>query len=155
MTIQNFKEILTHLPEIDFKTPDGNAIPEYFHITEVGKITKHFIDCGGTVRSESHANFQLWVANDTEHRLTPEKLLHIINQSEKHFELAALDIEVEYQGETIGKYGIDFTGSGFTLIPKQTNCLAPDNCGIPKQKVSLSTLKSNEPCCTPDGNCCI
>ncbi|MFY7664879.1 DUF6428 family protein [Flavobacterium sp.] len=155
MTIQNFKEILTHLPELGFKTPNGNAIPEHFHITELGIITKHFIDCGGTVRTESHANFQLWVANDTEHRLTPEKLLQIINHSEKHFALDALDIEVEYQGETIGKYGIDFTGSAFTLIPKQTNCLALDNCGIPKQKRALNTITANEPCCTPDGNCCI
>jgi hypothetical protein len=39
-------------------------VPEHFHVTEVGVVTKDFIDCGGTVRHEKVANFQLWDAND-------------------------------------------------------------------------------------------
>ena len=70
-------------------------------------------------------------------------------------ELPDLDIEVEYQGETIGKYGLDFDGTNFLLTTKQTDCLAKDNCGIPveKAKVKLAEI-GNEPCCSPDGNCC-
>ena len=48
-------------------------VPSHFHVTEVGKITKHFIDCGGTVRNEEVVNFQLWQADDYDHRLHPEK----------------------------------------------------------------------------------
>jgi hypothetical protein len=34
---------------------------------------KNFIDCGGKVRNETVVNFQLWNANDFEHRLKPKK----------------------------------------------------------------------------------
>jgi hypothetical protein len=33
---------------------------------------------------------------------------------------------VEYQGETIGKYDLGFNGKDFTLLNKQTACLAED-----------------------------
>ena len=130
-------------------------VPNHFHVTEVGKITKNFIDCGGTVRNEEVANFQLWNANDYDHRLHPEKLINIIELSEKVLGIDDLEIEVEYQGQTIEKFGLDFDGTYFTLKTKQTDCLAKDKCGIPeeKQKVKLSDI-NNEPCCSPDGNCC-
>ncbi|MEP5431828.1 MAG: DUF6428 family protein, partial [Flavobacteriaceae bacterium] len=62
---------------------------------------------------------------------------------------------VEYQGQTIEKFGLDFDGTNFILASKQTDCLAKDNCGIPaeKPKLNLSEI-NNEPCCSPDGNCC-
>ena len=75
-------EIKTHLSTataVNFQLPDGTFVPENFHVTEVGIITKSFIDCGGTVRHEKVANFQLWNANDTEHRLKPQKLINIID----------------------------------------------------------------------------
>jgi hypothetical protein len=28
-------------------------VPTHYHITEVGKVQKDFIDCGGTVRSST------------------------------------------------------------------------------------------------------
>jgi hypothetical protein len=31
-------------------------VPEHFHVTEVGLITKNFIDCGGKVRNETVIN---------------------------------------------------------------------------------------------------
>ena len=67
-----------------------------------------------------------------------------------------LEIEVEYQGATIGKYGLDFDGTHFLLINTQTDCLAKDNCGIPeeKKKVALSSLETAAPCCDPSSGCC-
>ena len=119
-------------------------------------ITKHFIDCGGTVRTEKVANFQLWNANDVDHRLKPQKLLNIIALSEKTLGMENLEIEVEYQTDTIGKYDLDYNGSQFILKAKQTACLASDSCGIPteKRKVSLAEMKSESACCTPGGGCC-
>lgn len=155
MKLSEIKDHLTKLDTIAFELPNGELVPNHFHVTEVGKITKNFIDCGGTVRNEEVVNFQLWNANDYDHRLHPEKLINIIELSEKVLKIEDLEIEVEYQGQTIEKFGLDFDGTNFKLTSKQTDCLAKDNCGIPeeKQKVKLSDI-NNEPCCAPDGNCC-
>lgn len=155
MKLSEIKNHLNKLEQITFMLPNGELVPTHFHVTEVGKISKHFIDCGGTVRKEDVINFQLWNADDYNHRLHPEKLVHIIELSEKVLALEDLEIEVEYQGDTIGKFGLDFDGTNFLLTTKQTDCLAKENCGIPaeKPKRQLAEL-TNEPCCSPDGNCC-
>ena len=155
MKLSKIKELLAQQETIAFQLPNGDLVPNHFHVTEVGKITKNFIDCGGTVRNEEVVNFQLWNANDYDHRLHPEKLISIIELSEKVLGIEDLEIEVEYQGQTIEKFGLDFNGTNFILTSKQTDCLAKDNCGIPaeKPKVKLSDV-NNEPCCAPDGNCC-
>lgn len=156
MKLSEIKSKLNQLETIGFQLPNGTLVPNHFHVTEVGKITKHFIDCGGTERKEEVANFQLWNANDYDHRLHPEKLIHIIELSEKVLNIGDLEIEVEYQGDTIGKYSLDFDGTNFLLTSKQTACLAQDACGIPdsKPKVKLSDLQNEASCCTPDSGCC-
>lgn len=155
MKLSQVKTLLKTLDKIAFKLPDGTLVPKHFHVTEIGKINKHFIDCGGTVRNEEKANFQLWNAIDYDHRLHPEKLLHIIELSERVLELGDLEIEVEYQGKTLEKFGLDFDGTNFLLTVKNTDCLAKDKCGIPavKPKVKLSDLQ-NSSCCTPNSYCC-
>jgi hypothetical protein len=155
MKISEVKHKLTELKKISFQLPNGALVPNHFHVTEVGKVTKNFIDCGGTIRCEELANFQLWNANDYDHRLHPEKLLNIIELSEKILGLGDLEIEVEYQAETIGKFGLDFNGENFMLTSKKTDCLAKDQCGISveKPKIKISDLH-NESCCSPNSNCC-
>jgi len=154
MKLSEIKTQLKGLETIAFELPNGDLVPNHFHVTEVGKISKHFIDCGGTVRKEEVISFQLWEANDYDHRLHPEKLVHIIELSEKILGLEDLPIEVEYQGSTIGKYGLDFNGENFLLTTKQTTCLAQDQCGIPqeKQKIRLSAVGANA--CAPGSGCC-
>ena len=157
MKLSEIKQHLNQLSTIGFQLPNGQLVARHFHVTEIGKINKQFIDCGGTTRNEAIINFQLWEANDYDHRLHPEKLIHIIELSEKVLELPDLEIEVEYQGETIGKYGLDFDGVNFILTTKKTDCLAKDNCGIPaeKSKVALSELNEKAAsCCAPDSGCC-
>ncbi|MFD0964755.1 DUF6428 family protein [Pseudofulvibacter geojedonensis] len=149
MRLSEIKKHLSNLETIAFELPDGSLVPNHFHVTEVGKISKHFIDCGGTVRKEDVINFQLWNANDYDHRLHPEKLVHIIELSEKTLGLDDLEIEVEYQSETIGKYGLSFNGKNFLLTNLHTDCLAKDNCGIPieKPKVKIGECLPNSGCC--------
>ncbi|OZV69866.1 DUF6428 family protein [Winogradskyella aurantia] len=155
MKLSEFKNKLNQLEIIRFKLPNGTLVPNHFHVTEVGKITKHFIDCGGTERNEEVANFQLWNTDDYDHRLHPEKLVQIIELSENILKLEDLEIEVEYQGETIQKFGLDFDEENFLLTTRQTDCLAKDKCGIPVQKPKLKLVDlTEEPCCSPDGNCC-
>lgn len=155
MKLTEIKIILKSLENIGFKLPNGTLVPNHFHVTEIGKISKHFIDCGGTERKEDIVNFQLWNTNDYDHRLHPEKLLDIIELSEKALQIEDSEIEVEYQGETIQKFGLDFDGKNFVLTSKQTDCLAKDKCGITieKPKVKLADV-GKEPCCSPGGNCC-
>jgi hypothetical protein len=157
MKLSEVKDALKLIEVVKFQLPNLQFIPEHFHITEVGLITKNFIDCGGTVREEKVINFQLWEAGDYDHRLEPSKLLRIIEQSEAIFKFEDLDIEVEYQQETIGKFGLEFNGFFFHLTHKKTACLASDACGIPQEKlkVQLSELNSNSSSsCTPGGGCC-
>lgn len=156
MKLSEIKTVLQTLESVSFVLPNGTKVPQHFHVTEVGQINKKFIDCGGTVRNELLVSFQLWEANDFDHRLAPKKLLNIIELSEKILEIQDGDVEVEYQGETIGKYDLGFNGKDFLLQTKQTNCLAEDKCGIPaeKQKIKLADLQSQSSCCTPGGKCC-
>lgn len=157
MKLSEAKQILAQSQTIQFLLPEGSLVPSHFHVTEIGLIDKHFIDCGGTVRNEQKVNFQLYSANDYNHRLHPEKLIHIIELSEKALNIPDLEIEVEYQGETIGKYGLGFDGRQFVLESTKTDCLAKDKCGIPssKPKIRLSDLqKSKDICCEPASGCC-
>src|SRR5690554_4123501 len=157
MKLSEVKHHLSTAEAVNFKLEDGSMVPKHFHVTEVGIISKQFIDCGGTVRNEKVANFQLWDADDFEHRLKPGKLLGIIALSEKVLGMEDLEIEVEYQSQTIGKYDLGFNGKDFVLLAKQTNCLAPDKCGVPSEKpklnlVNLQAVDQNS--CTPGGGCC-
>ena len=156
MKLSDIKTALKTLETIAFQLPNGTLVPRHFHVTEVGKVTKDFIDCGGTVRHEEVVNFQLWEADDYDHRLHPEKLINIIELSERVLGLQDAEIEVEYQGDTIGKYSLEFDGTNFLLTNTQTDCLAKDNCGIPAEKprVKLSDLQKMTSCCEPNSGCC-
>ncbi len=57
MKLSEIKTVLLSLENVTFELENGSFVPEHFHVTEVGEITKHFIDCGGTIRSEKVANF--------------------------------------------------------------------------------------------------
>ncbi len=156
MKLSKFKQHLAGIQEPVFMLPTGAFVPGHYHITEVGQITKNFIDCGGTIRKESTVNFQLWYSDDLDHRLQAEKLLNIISIAEDKLGLEDAEIEVEYQGATIGKYGLDFENDTFLLVAKSTDCLAPDKCEIPvvKEEISLSELVVSNNTCKPGSGCC-
>ncbi|TGD59528.1 DUF6428 family protein [Flavobacterium humi] len=154
MKLSEVKSILPSLEDVAFQLENGTFIPEHFHVTEIGTVTKHFIDCGGTIRKEQVVNFQLWDANDYQHRLKPMKLMRIITLSEEKLSIEDNEIEVEFQGETIGKYNLGFNGKNFVLQNKKTACLASDNCGSsPKANIG-SNQPSNASSCAPNSGCC-
>ena len=107
MRLSEFKRYLENVDEVIFKLPNGSIIPSHFHVTEIGVNRKKFIDCGGNIRNSEKINFQLWTADDFDHNLSAQKLLNIIDVSEKVFFLQDLEIEVEYQQSTIGIFGLD------------------------------------------------
>lgn len=151
MKLSVFKNHLKSVSEVTFLKPNLNEIPKHFHITEVGQISKKFIDCGGTVRTENAISMQLWESVDFWHRLEPSKLLQIITLSESKLGIEDHEIEIEYQTEeTISKFGLAFNGNSFVLEAKNTACLASDLCGIPTLELAKETKQS----CSPGGGCC-
>jgi hypothetical protein len=156
MKLSKFKEALRSVDTIRFQTPDGDDVPGHFHITEAGLTTKHFIDCGGTVRKESSVSMQLWTAEDYDHRLSAEKLLGILEKADPLLGSSDLDVEIEYQSDTIGRYSVEFEKSGFQLVSTQTDCLAKDACGITPSVVELQSDDVEQPAsvCTPGSGCC-
>lgn len=151
MLLSEFTKHLETLTEVNFLKPDGTEIPKHFHITEVGQITKKFIDCGGTIRNENVISMQLWESIDFWHRLEPSKLISIIKLSQEKLDIEDHEVEIEYQSDTIGKYGVEFENGIFVLTTKKTDCLASDLCGIPSVEKTKETASSS---CTPGGGCC-
>lgn len=156
MKLSEIKSALRNLTEVNFQLPDGSFVPPYFHITEVGIITRNFIDCGGTMRNEKTVNFQLWEDGDYDHRLGAEKLHHIISLSEDKLGIDEdLQVEVEYQDTTIGKYHLAFNNEHFTLVNTQTDCLAKDKCVVPESKMQLADMTGDSSnSCDADSGCC-
>ncbi len=140
MKLSQVKQALQQMDEVRFQLADGTFVPEHFHVSEIGKITKHFIDCGGTMRKEEVISFQLWYANDKHHRLAAEKLLKIIELSQNSLGIEDGEVEVEYQIGTIGKFGLDTDGKQFFLTNKQTACLANELCGVTPKKAKAAFM---------------
>lgn len=114
-----------------------SSVPEHFHITEVGLVTKDFVDCGGQQHSDMHVYLQIWVADDKEHRLESKKLLQIINN--RSTDNAGIDFDIrevlfEYDGDSpsIGTYTASIFEEEIGLIPIKADCLAKDIC-LPNQ----------------------
>jgi len=75
MRLSELKNLPAEQPEarLRFRLPNGEFTPAHIHITEVARVDKRFMDCGGTLRMESYCRLQTWHANDGEHRLTAGK----------------------------------------------------------------------------------
>ena len=153
MLLSAFKQTLRELDTLKFQLPNGQFVPANFHITEVGNVTRNYMDCGGLLREENKLNLQLWVASDTDHRLKPNSVLNILQLAEKQLGYSNLELEVEYQRSTVGRYKLAFDGAVFQLINTQTACLAPEQCGIPQEKPRVRVTSSGLSC-NPDSDCC-
>jgi hypothetical protein len=153
MLLSSFKQNLGAIDTLWFQLSNGSFVPAHFHITEVGNVTRNYIDCGGVQRQENKLNLQLWVDSDTNHRLKPNNLLNILQLAEKQLGCSDIEVEVEYQQNTIGRYTLAFDGAVFQLINTQTACLAPDQCGIPQEKPHVR-VTANGLSCNPNSGCC-
>jgi len=115
--------------------PSGEFLPAHFHITEVGRVGKKFVDCGGTLRESASCLLQVWSSHDVDHRLSAGKLAKIFKFAEAVLESDELPVEVEYGALVAAQYhvaDVEVTPRGllFVLSGKQTDCLAPDKCGV-------------------------
>lgn len=135
MRVSELKESLTTTPEatIRFRLPTGELVPAHAHVTEVARISKRFIDCGGTFREDAMCRLQTWVAHDYEHRLTAEKLAKILEKARAVLGEHDLEVDIEHDIgfvtqfplERIEKHGAELL---LSLSAKHTACLAPELC---------------------------
>jgi len=137
MTVSEFLAILVANPgvKMHFMLPDQSFVPAHYHITEIGRVHKDFIDCGGTVRSLTSCMLQIWVATDIDHRLETTKLAKIMEIARPLLKFDDLPVEVEYEDAVVAQYplgGAEVTPAGilFYLGTKHTACLAPEKCGV-------------------------
>ena len=137
MKVAALRAILSAHPgtKMHWMLPDKSFVPDHYHITEVGRLQKDFIDCGGTIRSLSSCLLQIWVADDKHHRLQTTTLAKIMEVAGTVLKSDDLPVEVEYEEGTISQYpvsGVEVTPAGllFYLGTKHTACLAPEKCGV-------------------------
>lgn len=153
MKLSEFKSHLSNVENLNLIQHDGTPVPSHFHITEAGLLTKHFIDCGKTIHTKKSAVFQVWSAEDVWHRLKPKTVISIIDKSHKVFQGEDPEVEIEYQTDTVGKFGLEFDGNRFMLTTKKTECLAKETCGV-KPTQTATTEQETSACCEPSGGCC-
>ena len=155
MRLSEVSSFLSSRSAYTIHLPTGEAVPAHFHVTEIGLTQKSFIDCGGTPRQERRVTFQLWNADDYDHRLHPDKLIKIIDLAKRQLNLEDDEVQVEFQGaQTIELYGLTVEGDRLVLTSKATDCLAKEQCGLPEKVVDMKNLVTTSAGCTPGGGCC-
>lgn len=136
MTVYELENVLAANPDmpLHMMLPSGEFIPDHFHVTEIGRVDKDFIDCGGTRRIDSTCVIQVWTATDVLHRLWGSKLKKILGLGGV-LGVSNMRVEIEYGEDVASQYKLGWveeTPSGplFMLTGKKTDCLAPDRCGV-------------------------
>ncbi|MEM7784071.1 MAG: DUF6428 family protein [Planctomycetota bacterium] len=160
MNLSELRQILNDKKDLSLRLqlPGGQIVPEHFHVTEIGKVSKDYIDCGGTRRKSETCVLQILVSTDQDHRLAAEKLDMILEKSgvlELH---PTVQLEAELQSDTISLYSISNANeeSGslvFHLESKQAACLAPDKCGLELNAPYLPVFESGGGDCGSSGCC--
>jgi hypothetical protein len=151
MKINEFRSALEAAPDalVRFTLPGGDQVPPHFHVTEVGYLSKKFIDCGGVTGASESCVLQTWLGDDDDHRLTAGRLAKILALGGRLLPHEDLDVEVEYDCCVISQYPVmaaQRVGDHleFTLGDKNTHCLARER--------RLAQQESN--CCNEAALCC-
>lgn len=152
MLLSEFRAAIEPHPDCNFAVvlPDGRHVLPHFHLTEVARVDKRFVDCGGTLRTDSSCVLQLWVAGDREHRLHAGKVSGILRKATAVVGDDDLPVEVDYEDRSLSRYEIvdvkpskDRANLLYVVLGrKSAGCLAPDRCGIPQEAVCVG-----EACC--------
>lgn len=166
MTLSEFKSLLQENRNKLFQIvlPQGEAVPISFHITEVGRVEKTFIDCGGKIHTRRTCQLQVWVGEDEDHRIQAGKMADILERSVAIVPDDTLPLELEYELEGHSSFVSQFPVAGFSITDdaivlhlgiRHTECLAPELCGVPSTTKSLSlTVAGVNGCgCGPAGCC--
>ena len=140
------KSALAAAPELPLTViwTDGEPIEAHFHVTEVGRVQRDFVDCGGTVRRNVTCLLQTWVGPDTDHRITGGKLLKAFAHAGPVLGDEDLPVELEYETcnvvqLTLAEIRREPGRLVLQLGSKHTDCLAKEVC--------LPTARGGTGCC--------
>lgn len=151
MKLEELKRLLSENSGKQFrlKLPDEKSVPQCFHITEVGLVTKTFIDCGGKTHTSQTCQLQAWIGPDVDHRIEAGKMVRILKISQSIVPDDSVPVEIEYEDTVLSQYpvsGVEVTEDAVTLLLalKHTDCLAKELC--------LPQSSGGE--CGQGGGCC-
>jgi len=162
MQLAELKNHLNRHPEnkVRFLLPDGNFVPVHAHVTEVARIDKRFVDCGGTLRSDCFCRLQTWFSDDVEHRLTAAKLVKILEKANSFLGSGDLEVDIEHEVGFISQFPLSSVEVSHEelilhLTERHTACLAPDRClPAPKLPGGFNPVKFNFRGPPPAAGCC-
>jgi hypothetical protein len=151
MNVTNLKSDLNKHPaaNVRFLLPNGDSVPAHAHVTEVARIDKRFIDCGGTLRTDALCRLQTWFSDDVEHRLVAGKLAKILDMAGPILLSNDLEVDVEHEVGFISQFPLESVEMSSTEIvlrlgERHTACLAMDKCKPKPATVSeFDPLKFN------------
>ena len=159
MKLSELKSLLAGHADRHFRIrlPDGGAVPLSFHVTEIGRLQKTFLDCGGTLRQTTTCQLQIWVGEDYKHRIETGKMAAILDKAKSILPDDSVPAEIEYEDRVISQYTIAghevFDDAVvLSLANKHTECLAPQLCGLPALN-RLPAIGGKSPCRGPAGCC--
>ena len=134
-----------------------------YHITEVKHLTIDSVDCGAQTDAWKETIIQLWESplerGKTEY-MTVYKALGILKKVGK-MKPYVLDAEVKFEYSNasfhtaqlfVNDYEIQNNNLILKLAVEKTDCKAKTICGVVDTVKEM--VKSEEPCCSPEGNCC-
>jgi hypothetical protein len=148
MTLAEFKTQLAQNPDLSvrFRFADGESVPAHAHVTEVARIDKQFVDCGGTFRTQSMCRLQTWVSDDYDHRLKAGVLLKILEKGGSFLQTEDIEVDVEHELDYITQFPIASVGPNgeemiVELSERHTDCLAKEKCCAPTPKYESNPMK--------------
>jgi arsenate reductase len=161
MKLAELKKSLSRNPDANIRLhlPNGDFVPAHAHVTEVARIDKKFVDCGGTLRNDSLCRLQTWFADDTDHRLTADKFLKILEKAKSFLASDDLEVDVEHEAGFISQFPLE----SVEVLPdeiilhlseRHTACLAMEKClppAKPAQEFSpfrFNFREQSSDCCT-------
>ena len=133
-----------------FILPDGDFIPVHAHVTEVGYVTKNFIDCGGVTGKSETVLLQTHVGQDTGHRLKSDRFAKILRLGERVLPHNHLEVEVEYDCCVVAQYPVTEVRPAdehldLILGKRRTQCLAQER---------RKAAETADACCSAAAACC-
>lgn len=153
MKLSDLKSLLAQHADRHFRIalPEGSAVQQSFHVTEVGRMHKTFLDCGGKLRESTTCQLQIWVGPDYEHRIETGKMAAILHKADTLLPDESIPVEIEYEDRVISQYTVDdheITSDAviLKLAHKHTECLAPELCGLPAFE-RLPAIGGKSRCC--------
>lgn len=161
MKLHEFKNALAQQPaaHLRFLLPNGEFAPNHVHVTEVARIDKRFIDCGGTLRTDTLCRLQTWFSSDVHHRLTAGTLLKIFTKAETVLLADDLDVDVEHEVGFISQFPVETVEVGrdeiiLRLGVRHTACLAEDKCKPQVVPSDFDPMKFTFTGTPPTSKCC-